>query len=70
MKSSTAGPAFTRSMTRRGRFSMEHNSSIEWAPTIDLPDVSLVMRVRTFRFVCEEVVDFGDCTVESGDSET
>jgi hypothetical protein len=37
MKSSTAGPALTSNMTRRGRFRREHNSSMEWAPTMDFP---------------------------------
>lgn len=37
MKLSTAEPALTRRMILRGRLSFLQNSSIEWAPTIDLP---------------------------------
>lgn len=41
MKSSTAGPAMTSSIIRRGFLSLEVNSSMECVPTIDLPtDVS------------------------------
>ena len=46
MKSSTAGPALTSNMTRRGRFKREHNSSMEWAPTMDFPEINSCLRER------------------------
>lgn len=71
MKLSTAGPALTRSMTRRGRFNMRHNSSIEWAPTMDFPFISTIdkMRERTLCFIGQEVVDFGNGPVECRNGE-
>lgn len=47
IQSSTGLPAWTRSMTRRGRFSLETNSSTEWAPTMDLPLASLARKAST-----------------------
>ena len=45
MKASTAGPALTSNITRRGRFRREQNSSIEWAPTMDFPVINADLRI-------------------------
>jgi len=37
MKSSTGLPAMTSIIMRRGFLSLETNSLMEWAPTMDLP---------------------------------
>ena len=47
MNSSTACPAFTISITRRGRFNNETISSSECAPTTRVPWASLFMKSST-----------------------
>jgi hypothetical protein len=64
MKSSTALPALTRRMIRRGVFSFEHSSSTEWAPMMLVPilyqpEYGAVGVEWTFGLVLEEMVDLG-----------
>ena len=51
MKSSTADPAFTSIIMRRGFFSFDIISSMEWAPTIFVPFASFSKNLSTFATV-------------------
>lgn len=51
MNESTAGPAFTRSITRRGLFSVAQSSAMEWVPIIFVSFAGPERKASTFEVV-------------------